>query len=1098
MINDARERHQALDVSHSYIVQAPAGSGKTELLTQRFLKLLTVVDKHPEEVLAITFTNKAASEMRQRIVSALHLGTQAVAPVSEHKHATWQLAQKVLHRNTQENWDLLDNPNRLRIQTIDALCLYLSKNLPITSHLGGNVQASSETDKDYEEAATLTINTLEQKTVWQKHLCHLLLHLDNNITTIKSMFVNMLKHRDQWLRHIVSATTSTDNIKTKEHLEMSLRRINEDALTRIEEHFPARLKEELNCLLHFAIEHSIEVPKSPLHNIKCFEALSPIKQWQLTQQFLMTKTGDWRKQVTKNIGFPVGKTKDEKTLFTDYKKRYKDLIEQLIEATELEDILQEIAILPPVSYSENQWKVLDSLLTLLPILAAQLKLVFHRKGHVDFIEITQSALDALHDEQTPTDLALCLDYKIKHMLIDEFQDTSASQFQLLRLLTAGWEPHDGRTLFVVGDPMQSIYRFRAAEVGLFLKTQQEGIGHIHLKSLRLQANFRSSQTLVNWFNHLFPDVFSAEDNIALGAIQYNVSEAVKEEPGFVRFHSAEKGNKQDEAQTIVNVIKETKKEIPDSKIAILVKTRRQLTEIMPALRRAEIAFQAVEIETLSHLPYIQDLAALTQALLHQHDSLSWLSVLRSPFCGLTLHDLYGLTNDKRTASIWKAMQLPSTLSSDGKKRLLKIVPIIKNTLQQRCRLSLGEWVKATWFGLQGPSCLENNAQLEDCFMFFTLLDTLEQGATLENMTELPRQLEKLYSQNTADPNVVQIMTIHKAKGLEFDVVIIPSLETAPRPSESQLLLWQERPNSTDDIDLLLAPIKAKADEYDPIYKYVQLYENKKDQLELARLFYVAVTRAKNRLHLLSSFDDEMDRPREASFLSFIWDKHRSDFIQTCQEKQPTFSNDKETGLKQLTLTTIAQQKPLIPTLPSTEFRQHNLPQWHNYCSASMGTLIHYLLQQLSAVHFSVWPSIYQNTAYLKALIKQFGLSYCVNDSLVALQKCFENISASETAKWILDSTHEAAASECEFMIKENATLKNIVLDRTFIDKGQRWVIDYKTSVPNSKQHLDEFIQQEKEVYLQQLLEYSNVFVDEKRACRLALYFPFIDQFTILN
>ena len=70
---------------------------------------------------------------------------------------------------------------------------------------------------------------------------------------------------------------------------------------------------------------------------------------------------------------------------------------------------------------------------------------------------------------TPTDLLLSLDVRIKHILVDEFQDTSISQWELLERLTAGWQPGDGRTLFVVGDPMQSIYRFREAEVGLFLQ-----------------------------------------------------------------------------------------------------------------------------------------------------------------------------------------------------------------------------------------------------------------------------------------------------------------------------------------------------------------------------------------------------------------------------------------------------------------------------------------------------------------------------------------------------------------------------------------------------------------------------------------------------
>src|SRR3990172_5362927 len=87
--------------------------------------------------------------------------------------------------------------------------------------------------------------------------------------------------------------------------------------------------------------------------------------------------------------------------------------------------------------------------------------------------------------EAPTALALALDCSVRHILIDEFQDTSWSQYDLLQGLTAGWQRDDGRTLFVVGDPMQSIYRFRKAEVGLYVRAWHEGIGGVPLDALRL-------------------------------------------------------------------------------------------------------------------------------------------------------------------------------------------------------------------------------------------------------------------------------------------------------------------------------------------------------------------------------------------------------------------------------------------------------------------------------------------------------------------------------------------------------------------------------------------------------------------------------------
>src|ERR671919_1234554 len=133
--------------------------------------------------------------------------------------------------------------------------------------------------------------------------------------------------------------------------------------------------------------------------------------------------------------------------------------------------------MPEERYTDDQWQVLGAILELLPRAAAYLKVVFAERGETDFTEIAQGAVRALGTPDNPTDLLPALDTKIKHILVDEFQDTSYSQFELLERLTSGWQSDDGRTLFVVGDPMQSIYRFREAKVALFLQAWESGIGN---------------------------------------------------------------------------------------------------------------------------------------------------------------------------------------------------------------------------------------------------------------------------------------------------------------------------------------------------------------------------------------------------------------------------------------------------------------------------------------------------------------------------------------------------------------------------------------------------------------------------------------------
>src|SRR5947208_482158 len=121
---DRLERERALDPEASFIVQAPAGSGKTELLIQRFLVLLARVER-PEEITAITFTRKAAAEMRKRILDVLHLARHEPLPSAAYRARTWELGRAVLERSDALGWAIEEGASRLRVQTIDALCASL-------------------------------------------------------------------------------------------------------------------------------------------------------------------------------------------------------------------------------------------------------------------------------------------------------------------------------------------------------------------------------------------------------------------------------------------------------------------------------------------------------------------------------------------------------------------------------------------------------------------------------------------------------------------------------------------------------------------------------------------------------------------------------------------------------------------------------------------------------------------------------------------------------------------------------------------------------------------------------------------------------------
>src|SRR5688500_2912092 len=216
---DTKARRTALEPDRSFIVQAPAGSGKTELLTQRVLQLLATVDQ-TEEIDALTLTRKAAREMRERIIGALHRAVEP-EPSEEHLRRTWELAGAALKRDADRGWNLLEYPGRLRVTTIDSLCSSLARQMPVVSRFGSVPEVSDDPDALYREAARSLLKALDSDEKYVPALEKLLLHLDNDHPRVEELIVNMLKRRDQWLRHVVrvGASEQVDALATREELE---------------------------------------------------------------------------------------------------------------------------------------------------------------------------------------------------------------------------------------------------------------------------------------------------------------------------------------------------------------------------------------------------------------------------------------------------------------------------------------------------------------------------------------------------------------------------------------------------------------------------------------------------------------------------------------------------------------------------------------------------------------------------------------------------------------------------------------------------------------------------------------------------------------
>ena len=1025
MLNDQQQRNDATDPSHSYIVQAPAGSGKTEILTQRFLRLLSHVDS-PEQIVALTFTRKAANEMRERILLALHHAQAGDIPSSDHQKTTYTYAKQALDRDHHLKWQLLQQPNRLRIMTIDALCQFIAHAIPLNPLHYANINEHPQAL--YLQAARACLHFACDDKAHRADLKILLQHLDNRQDLLITLFAQLLSQRDQWLTPIYLAKH-----QNKATFEQALAWIETHELSVFCQTIPKELQQELMSLVKLLLSNRAVTQDNDLKILEWhqFDLIDrPLAT--ILASLLLTSTQTLRKAFDHHIG--LKRDSCDPNIYDHLKASSKRLLSTLQDLPDFLQALISVSQLPAPQFAPSQWQVLQALLNLLPLLVAHLQLQCHDNDTIDFIGIAQQARLALSEDQTPTDLALYLDHQIQHLLIDEFQDTSIQQFELLSQLVRGWEPNDGRTLFVVGDPMQSIYRFRAAEVGLFLRAQRQGIGSIALKALSLSTNFRSSKTLVYWVNQQFKTIFPAFEDIASGAISFHPSSPIinSDHPTFVQAFSAE--NAIDEAQVLVDKIKEELNTYAGSTVAILVRSRRQLRAIIKVLHEQQVPFQGIDIDLLANLPHLRDIWALTQALLMPANRLAWLTFLRSPWCGFTLHDLLAIAQQHKSIyialSLWQ--DIP-TLSEDAQHRASYIYKVMHHALKHRQQQSLVDWLLTTLEQLHIKAIL-TPAQQEDLEQYWLLIKQFEVDGQISDIQLFQAQFNNLYSQKVT-PSRLQIMTIHKSKGLEFDCVFLPGLGASLAHKDKPLIRWLTLPtHQTEDI-MIISPIKAAEDEVCLLYDYLGRLDDKKSHYESQRLLYVALTRAKHRLYLF----DHYKTIRQGSFSQML-------IQQTFTTLEPATKSTPDA----------TESLPLLWRLPISYYQQSpvlNLKKMNtspltiaDSTPRLIGIVTHEILQWICTFH----PQKASDIPWQLAIDQLMTMGFIEQSLSQALAQIKAHISAlieDARGQWIIKARSD---EQNEFELLTEHGESSCIIDRTFTEAGVRWIIDFKTGQPDEQ------------------------------------------------
>ncbi len=1119
-IHDQAVRDEALLPDRSFIIQAPAGSGKTGLLIKRYLRLLSLVDS-PEEIVAITFTRKAAAEMQGRILAALRSAGTENTDISEHEAETLQLATAALARDAEKDWDIISNPGRLRIQTIDSLCATLTRHMPLMSQLGSQPEIVEDPRPLYEQAASQTLAELESGEGWSDAIANLVFHLDNDLPRIKRLLVDMLYKRDQWMPYVFQPHDRTG-------MEQALSRLVEEQLQLIQHLFPVEQQEICLQLLQFSASNlSAENPGHVLAqaaDIGVFPSASiaDLGNWRAIRELLLTRENNWRspRGLNKRCGFPAPSEKGLDAVARDKRQAMKVMMETLLQDLQQIDglrvMLQTLSILPEPDYNDDEWLIINALTELLRLAAAQLNLLFAERNQMDFIGIAEKAVLALGSDDNPTELARHMDYQLRHLLVDEFQDVSVSQSRLIKALSREWSLDDDRSLFLVGDPMQSIYRFREADVSIFIRTFHEGChGHVPLTALKLGMNFRSGNGLVNWFNQCFASVFPAEDDVIAGAVSYSASQAMSAGNGAskVSVYPVYGRAFREEADKVVTLVSEIQANDPEDSIAILVRGRTHLRDIVPALRHAGIRFQALDIERLDTQAAIQDLLALTRAWCYPADRVAWLACLRAPWCGLTLESLYQLCHADRDRLIMDSLndsELLQQLTPEQRQRAEKFSQLFSIAWQDRQRFSLRFAIESLWCQLGGPATLASHNDIDNCRAYFELLQSIETAGGIPRLDELVRAVDELYAtpDEQAGPNL-QLMTIHKAKGLEFDHVILPGLGRATRGSSDELLVWLLRETDDSD-DLILAPIREAGEDPSAIYSYINATRKEKQYFEDQRLLYVACTRSRKNLHLIGHArlkDDDgkvICEPDARSLLSSLWPLVSEDYLQHCPARLPELDEQQVVVLKTENKrlddnwTLPALPEDLVVSATGTEDVQTELLveyEWAGETIKHIGSAVHRIIQWVAEEGMDKWaPQRIQDEQHrFTALLRQLGVPENeMDDSIKQVTRAISRLLEDERGRWILSDQHDDVHNEYSISGLINGSVVNAILDRTFIDdEGIRWVVDYKTS-RHEGADIDAFLDQEQERYQQQLETYGALMQElGSEPVQLALYFPLL-------
>ena len=1060
----------------SGIVYASAGTGKTWLLISRLLRLL-LAGKQPDSILAITFTNKAANEMQARLSERLLQWRRAddeelAASLNEigiENAASYFEKARALYGQ------MLYTVRPIDITTFHAFCQKIISLCPLQSGVPLNFSITERADQLQDEAIEQLFRTTTQRDKKLSAALDLLFEQANSLTIVRAMLKAFFKRQNDWYCYISEQSDAADYAAQLLYGQLAIdEKLCPDETWKM-------LRSSVTIYKDLLSRHPTKMNSecaAQLSRLLTLEHLSDT-DWRQLDQCFHTQEGEIRQRaVTGALEKALGPSSSEKLIALA--QTISDAIVRLSENEKRRN-----------NYQLNQaWYVVGA--ELLKLYSAIKK----QHSLLDFDDLERMAGKLLDSNSYGSEwLQYRLATKIEHILVDEFQDTNPSQWQLLEPLMAEIAAQQAGSVFIVGDRKQSIYAFRRAEPDLQLKAGEWIKTHLAGNEATINASYRSAPEIINFVNQMFDveaiplfDFELHQTNLDTrgGVYLFDLFEPTAQTPSEAwrnpltsPFQSGSESSRESEAVQIAKTIQHLRHsdlEIVEGDqsrpllyqdILILARQKTHFDVFARALRRHQIpVLSTYGVGLLSNLE-VKDMLQLLSVLLNPYDDLALAQILSSPIYSLDEAQLVELSQAQGQSWFEKLRQL----SHHGSELWHGIYQSLNGWIEKSDNIPLHDLLSQI-FNQQDiiqryrDSVHPQEADQVQANLQSLLEYTLDYDSGryphlsrfLESAEALQQAEEGLETVPPREQDCVSLMSIHSAKGLEAAVVfLVDCAFRLPNKETHQVIVdWPSEEQKPKHF-VLLPPIAERS----TLLQKLTQARQERNQKEEINLLYVALTRAKQYLFISGSGRDSQYQ-HWYNLIKRHYREQRS-FAKTITQSTP-HKRPAEPQASIEKTSDLFTETPLLPTpiqqlspslLLPTDYSQKSDVEQRTQAFAH-GSAVHQALQMLNEQAFTNLEQFKQ------ALAQSLPLSDGDSEHLAATSaaEAWQLFSNPHLKALFDDNNYLETFNEMPILYQNSD--KQLVygkLDRVCVAKDSVWIVDYKSNrAPSNEQDAQDYYQ----------------------------------------